>query len=325
MRKSSFWWALLTCAVISMRGAEQLSITEFMASNTSTLRDEDNLFPDWIEIHNSGTDAVNLLDWCLTDDTTNPTKWRFPATNINAGAYMVIFADGKNRRTPGAPLHTSFSLGAGGEYVALVKPDGVTRVTQFSSTNQHQPDVSFGFGRLTSNFTVVATSAPVRVQIPSSAADGTNWLYTNFDDSSWILGTNGVGYGVTNAIAADYSAAVAPTLPVVYYRLDVASGTVANNTGSGSGMNGTYNSATLGTAGPRPPAWNGFEANNNAPTLNGASYVAGPVGLLSGRNAFSVGGWIRPTATPPARTGLFGQNDCVEFGFISGTTLECWT
>jgi hypothetical protein len=81
----------------------------------------------------------------------------------------------------------------------------------------------------------------------------------------------------------------------------------------------------LGTAGPRPPAFNGFELDNNAPTFTGASHVAGPAGFFNNRNAFTVGGWIRPTSTPAARTGLFGQNDCVEFGFISGTTLECWT
>ncbi len=325
MRKSSFWWGLLTCAAVSLPGAEQLSITEFMASNTRTIKDEDNLYPDWIEIHNSGTNAINLLDWSLTDAINNPTKWRFPATNINAGAYMVIFADGKDRRTPGAPLHTSFSLSADGEYLALVKPDGVTRVTEFSATNQHTLDVSFGFGRLSSNVTMISTSTPVRVRIPASAAEGTNWLYAGFDDSAWTLGTNGVGYGVTNAFNADYGAAVMPTAPVAYYRLNETSGAVAANAGSGAGLNAAYNGTTLGTAGPRPPAWNGFEANNNAPTFTGSSYVGGPSGFFNGRAAFSVGGWVKPTATPPARTGLFGQNDCVEFGFISGTTLECWT
>ena len=41
---------------------------------------------------------------------------------------MVVFASEKNRRNPGARLHTDFKLSGAGEYLALVKPDGVTIV-----------------------------------------------------------------------------------------------------------------------------------------------------------------------------------------------------
>ncbi|HEY0549473.1 MAG TPA: lamin tail domain-containing protein [Verrucomicrobiae bacterium] len=329
MCKPTFCWALLICACVSLRGADQVTITEFMASNTRTIADEDGLFPDWIEIRNSGTNVVNLFNWSLTDDAGDLTRWRFPATNINPGAFMVIFADGKNRKTPGAPLHTDFNMNAAGEYLALVKPDGVTKATEFAAPFRPQAaDVSYGFGTLTSNFTVIATSAPVRVHIPNSSDEelGTNWLTLGFDDQTWISGTNGVGYGATNSFVADYGLAVAPTAPVLYYRLNESSGTTAANIGSGAGMNGTYNAATLGTAGPRPPAWNGFEANNNAPTFNGtSSFVSGPSQLLSGRSSFTMAGWVNFAAAPGARAGLFGQNDVIEFGFSAAGNLQCFT
>src|SRR5206468_9390876 len=134
---------------------------------------------------------------------------------------------------------------------------------------------------------------------------------------------NGVGYGSTNAVQADYGAAIAPTAPVGFWRLNEPSGTTATNIGSGTGLNGTYTSATLGTAGPRPSAFNGFEANNTAPTFNGTSSFVG-VGnsLLNNRGAFTIAGWIKPTTTG-SRIGLLGQNDCVEFGFIDSATLQC--
>src|SRR5436305_13225290 len=101
------WASLLSLLFTHLASAqEDVRITEFMASNTKTLQDEDHTYPDWIEIFNAGTQPVNLLGWSLTDRADNLTKWRFPATNIAAGAFMVIFADGKNRVTPGAPLHT---------------------------------------------------------------------------------------------------------------------------------------------------------------------------------------------------------------------------
>ena len=50
--------------------------------------------------------AVNLDGWSLTDTAGNLTKWRFPATNLATGASLVVFASGKDRRVPGATLHT---------------------------------------------------------------------------------------------------------------------------------------------------------------------------------------------------------------------------
>src|SRR5256885_17074504 len=90
---------------------------------------------------------------------------------------------------------------------------------------------------------------------------------------------------------ADSSWAVWPTARVGYWRLNESSGTTAVNLGSGSGLNETYNSATLGTAGPRPPNFNGFEPNNNAPTFDGTSgYIAVNNSLLNNRSAFTIGG-----------------------------------
>jgi hypothetical protein len=37
---------------------------------------------------------------------------------------------------------------------------------------------------------------------------------------------------------------------------------------------------------------------------------------------FSIVGWIRPGATQLNRSGLFGQNDVAEFGFINPTNIQ---
>ncbi len=305
MRKPFFCWALLIFACVPLRAAEQVTITEFMAANSSVIADENGLYPDWIEIHNAGTNAVNLLNWCLTDTTNNLTKWRFPATNINAGAFMIIFADSKDRRIPGAPLHTSFNLDADGEYLALVKPDGVTKVTEFPAPFRPQVlNVSYGFGTLASNFTVITTNAAVKVYVPPPFDDdefGTNWLYLGFDDQLWTAGTNGIGFGTTNA-GIDYSGAVLQTGPIAYWRLNDTSGSTAANLGSlGATVNATYQgSPTLGTAGPRPPTFGGFEANNNAPTLNGTTariQVPDNAGFDFGTGPYSIGLWFNAVNT----------------------------
>ena len=116
-----------------------------MASNSTTLSDEDGEFSDWIEIHNPDTIPVDLGGWYLTDSESNKGKWQFPSITVPAGGYLLIFASGKDRRNPAAKLHTNFSLAARGEYLALVRPDGATVAADFGPQFPEQAaDASYG-------------------------------------------------------------------------------------------------------------------------------------------------------------------------------------
>src|ERR1051325_875200 len=117
MRSTTFL-ALVCYALVSalsLKAADQLLITEFMAANTHTLADEDGDFEDWIEIYNAGTNTVNLNGWYLKDSSSS---WRFPQTNLAPNAFLIVFASNKDRRTPGRQLHTNFRLSSSGEYLA---------------------------------------------------------------------------------------------------------------------------------------------------------------------------------------------------------------
>ena len=46
---------------------------------------------------------------------------------------------------------------------------------------------------------------------------------------------------------------------------------------------------------------------------------------MNSRPIFTMAAWIRRNGDQPNRTGLFGQNDLVEFGYINNNTLEVWT
>jgi hypothetical protein len=123
-------------------------ISEFMASNTKTLNDNYGNQSDWIEIFNPGQTVGNLLGWYLTDDTNNLTKWKFPSKTIDPGAYIVVFASGRDETNNPTYLHTSFQLSATGEYLALVDPN-TNVVSQFYPTYPPQnADVSYGRDRL---------------------------------------------------------------------------------------------------------------------------------------------------------------------------------
>lgn len=76
----------------------QLVINEMMASNLDVVADEDGSFEDWIEIHNSGSDTINLAGYCLSDNPGLPYKWVFPDYPIYPGEYLLVWASGKDRR-----------------------------------------------------------------------------------------------------------------------------------------------------------------------------------------------------------------------------------
>ncbi len=136
--------ATLGFALLSPASA-QVQITEFLASNTRILMDQDREYSDWIELHNPTPDPVNLGGWFLTDRLDDLTQWRFPSTNLAPNGFLVVFASGKNRATAGAQLHTNFRLSATGEYLALVRPDGLTIASHFAPAFPEQDaDISYG-------------------------------------------------------------------------------------------------------------------------------------------------------------------------------------
>jgi len=57
----------------------------------------DGLYPDWIELYNSGDTAVSLQGYGISDDPTSPFQWVFPDYRIPAGGHFLLFATGKDR------------------------------------------------------------------------------------------------------------------------------------------------------------------------------------------------------------------------------------
>lgn len=132
--------------------AANVQITEFMAGNEATLRDEDGDFSDWIEIHNAGAQALDLGNWYLTDNAANPTQWRFPAGfTLGPETYLLVWASNKDRKLLNAPLHTNFRLSkSAGGFLGLIYSDGITVVSAFTNYPIQFDDVSYGRDRIDS-------------------------------------------------------------------------------------------------------------------------------------------------------------------------------
>jgi hypothetical protein len=195
MRSSLFALALLPC--LSFAASADPVISEFMASNQATAADEDGDFSDWIELHNPTAAAIALDGWHLTDSAANPAKWSFPAVTLEPGDFLVVWASGKNRRVAGSPLHTNFSLSAGGEYLALVRPDGTTVAQDFGAAYPPQSGDE-SYGAIFESTVLLSPGAATRYRVPTGSSDpGAAWIQPGFADGAWASGPSGHGHGLT--------------------------------------------------------------------------------------------------------------------------------
>ncbi len=100
--------------------AGNLVINEFLASNDTTMADQDGEYDDWVELFNNTADPISLNGFYLSDDPGDLTKWAFPDTTIAGGGYLMIWTDSDPEQ---AGLHTDFKLSASGESVVLINAE----------------------------------------------------------------------------------------------------------------------------------------------------------------------------------------------------------
>jgi hypothetical protein len=196
----------------------QFQISEFLTNNSGALlADEDGRPSDWIEIQNVGAATASIAGYHLSDDPTDLGKWAFPDESIAPGAYLLVFASGKNRAIAGSELHTNFSLNDGGEFLALIAPDSQTVVSSFSPEFPDQyRDISYGIGSggplSAANFIEVGAAATYHVP---SADIGSAWQSPGFDDSTWTAAHSGLGWGYSSTSVGDNISADGDLNPIM--------------------------------------------------------------------------------------------------------------
>ncbi|MBN2329614.1 MAG: CotH kinase family protein [Candidatus Omnitrophica bacterium] len=99
-----------------------LWINEILASTDEV--DEFGTSLEWIELYNSGDQAVNLLGYTLSDDPLAPGKWMFGAVEIPAHGYFLVWTTGYDLLDQ-SRYHANFRLDRDGEMLALYAPGGM--------------------------------------------------------------------------------------------------------------------------------------------------------------------------------------------------------
>ncbi len=153
--KKSFMAALLSLAALSLAACAQggdagtaepsptpepellapVEISEVMASNKSSLADSSGAFPDWLELHNRGTEAAELRGYWLV---CSGDRWQIPSLRLEPGGYALLFCE---ENDGGEGLRAGFSISSKGETLSLEGPGG-TEADRFQ-VPASEADVSY--------------------------------------------------------------------------------------------------------------------------------------------------------------------------------------
>jgi hypothetical protein len=297
--------------------AAQPVITEFMASNRTTLNDGDGNSSDWVEVYNAGDEALNLAGWHLTDDAADLTKWTFGEQMLPAGEYLVVFASNQvteNYVDGQGNLHTNFQLTASGEYLALVQPDGATIASEFSPEYPQQyEDISYGVTVETTSIMLVDEGAEAAVLIPTDGSLGTSWTSPSFVPGvGWITETS-PGQSVTTGVG--YQSNEGDPNLVGYWPLDEVAGTSGNGTviDVQGAQNGTpFGASSFGVSGAKAETGTSYEGSG----ASGGIRV--PYSSTLNTASFTVTAWAYPNLNSGTHTVISSRASA---GGLRGYTL----
>lgn len=121
--------------------AGQVVINEFLAKNKSDVRNEFNLYEDWIELYNNTSVPLSLSNYYLTDSKSEKAKYAFPDnTVIQPNSFLVVWAD--DITLLGNQLHANFKLNEDGDDIML--SNGQRLIIDSISFGVQTSDISIG-------------------------------------------------------------------------------------------------------------------------------------------------------------------------------------
>ncbi len=181
-----------------------LLISEVVSANRASLEDGDGDSPDWIELYNASARPIDLSGWSLSDDPEEPETWSFPAMEIEAGGFLIVFASGKGDEGPLGELHTGFAISASGEELLLTCPDGLADAVTVPALD---PDIAWGRAQTVHEQTLLGAGDEALLAVDP----GDGWTAASFDDSLWESVTLGVGFDGLDSDAEPVEVALGAT------------------------------------------------------------------------------------------------------------------
>ncbi len=127
--------------------AQTVRLNELMPSNTAALADRDGDYSDWFELYNNSDVAADLTGYGLSDDPSDPLKWRLPTLSLRPHEYFIVFASGKDSANFGGTWSTVVDKGDVWRYrLGLSEPAGNWPATNYNDDSWLSGPSGFGYG-----------------------------------------------------------------------------------------------------------------------------------------------------------------------------------
>lgn len=111
-------------ASVSYAGADaDVQLSEVVPVNSSGMPAANGRRYPWAELYNAGQDAVRLLEYWLSDDPQNFSKWQLPDLLLQPGERLIVYFSG-NKSENDAEVHAGFRLGSEDEGLYLSNTQG---------------------------------------------------------------------------------------------------------------------------------------------------------------------------------------------------------
>ncbi|MGA2852865.1 MAG: lamin tail domain-containing protein [Verrucomicrobiota bacterium] len=200
-----------------------LWLNEVQADNISGPLDNFGQRDPWVELFNSGTNAIGLSGCYLSDSYTNLSRWAFP-TNVSvpAGGFLLVWCDNQTNQSTATAPHANFRLASGSGQIALSRTvSNAVQILDYLTYNALPSNWSYGdmpdgqpfyranMFQFTPGATNSAASPPITASINEWMADNTITLADPADNDyeDWFElynpGTNTVdlgGYYLTDTL-----------------------------------------------------------------------------------------------------------------------------
>ncbi len=179
----------------------QILLNEICSSNSSVVANDNGDYDDWIEIYNSGSSAVNLNGYGLSDDAADLHLFSFPDYTLGANSRMVVFCSDKNQTQIVDHWETPVAATDTWKYfVGTSNPDTNWRNNSFNDAPWSSGVGGIGFGDGDDN-TTITTCTSVMMRKHFAIADTANILKAIFNidyDDAFVAFLNGVEIARSN-------------------------------------------------------------------------------------------------------------------------------
>ena len=190
--------------------AQTVRINEVVSSN-SVYIDEDGDTPDWLELHNYGSQDISINGWFLSDDANDLEKWSFPNIKLSPDAYFLLWASSKDR----SMISYSRTLINQGDVFSYLlptsEPSSNWKALNFDDSNWAQGNSGFGYADGDDATMIPTGSRSVYLRktftIPDVTAISSLILDMDYDDAfvAYINGTE-VARANINGVPPAYDA-----------------------------------------------------------------------------------------------------------------------